>query len=417
MDDQQLLTPPMPPKLAHLMDQPALATAWEHQVAARQAEAAKISALLDYVAACRAEHQHEAEWVQEAAEKAAVHQAALLVGFSDQTTTITLHAAEYARDHLPCSWEAFCRGLIDMLRLRKITTAAHNLTPRNPAAQDDGAQDSAELIRRLDPAAALEAIDRSLGDFVNWLTRFIAHLDEQAYTQACTQQQADRYVGFTHGTDGMSYIDARIPTVEAAAIQKRLTITARRQHTTAKDAAPKDVAAKDTQQDQHSSTGYADPSDGRTLAQREADLFSAWLRTGDTPEEGVTPVEAKIMLMIPETTLTGETEEPAMAADRSWMLTADQARTLAADPGAVHDWYQGRVRPHPGDADVDLLSATHVGRYPPARLRDALIFRHGVCTTQGCTIPAERSDIDHHTPWDAGGPTTAENLHPLCRRH
>src|SRR5690625_1215605 len=281
MDDQQLLTPPMPPKLAHLMDQPALATAWEHQVAARQAEAAKISALLDYVAACRAEHQHEAEWVQEAAEKAAVHQAALLVGFSDQTTTITLHAAEYARDHLPCSWEAFCRGLIDMLRLRKITTAAHNLTPRNPAAQDDGAQDSAELIRRLDPAAALEAIDRSLGDFVNWLTRFIAHLDEQAYTQACTQQQADRYVGFTHGTDGMSYIDARIPTVEAAAIQKRLTITARRQHARGEDAHPDPQTPAGAGSDVSAEAAAGERTSGQpTLAQRQADLFSAWLRTG-----------------------------------------------------------------------------------------------------------------------------------------
>src|SRR5690625_3785730 len=301
-----------------------------------------------------------------------------------------------------------------MLWLRKITTAAQNLTT----------QDSADLIRRLDPAAALEAIDRSLGDFVNWLTRCIAHLDEQAYAEACARQQADRYVGFTHGTDGMSYIDARIPTVEAAAIQKRLTITARRQHTTADHAHSGSQSHSDPQTppgpgpEVNTEAAARGRTSGQpTLAQREADLFSAWLRTGDTPEEVASLGEAKMMIMIPETTLTGKTDEPAMAADRSWMRAADQARTQAANPDAVHDWYQGRTRPTPAEADVDLLSATYVGRYPPARLRDALIFRHGVCTTQGCTIPAERSDIDHHTPWAAGGPTTAENLHPLCRRH
>ena len=63
MDDQEMLTPRVPPKLQHLMDEPALATAWEHQVAARQAEAAKITALLEHVATRRAEHQHELEFI------------------------------------------------------------------------------------------------------------------------------------------------------------------------------------------------------------------------------------------------------------------------------------------------------------------------------------------------------------------
>ncbi|MBB3666999.1 HNH endonuclease [Garicola koreensis] len=416
MDDQQLLTPPVPPKLRHLMDEPALAQAWEHQVSARQAEAAKIRVLVDHVAACRDEHCDEYDFIQDAAERAAVHQAALLLGFSDQSTAITLNVAEYAREHLPWSWEAFCRGLIDTLRLRKISTAAQNLTGLNLAGAD---------VQRLDPAAALEAIDRSLGDFQNWLHRFIAHLDYDAYTAQCARNRAQRYVGFSHGTDGMSFIEARIPTVEAAAIQKRLSLTARRHHRAAQDTAAQDTAAQDTGDtgapqhqagaDNGSATGHQ--AQMPTLAQREADLFSAWLRTGDTPEDGARPVEAKIMIMIPETTLTGGSNQPAMAADRSWMLAADQARTLAGHPDAEHHWYHGRTRPNRAGADVDVLSVTYAGRYPPQRLRDALLFRDGVCTTQGCTIAAERSDIDHHTPFDAGGPTNAANLSSLCRRH
>ncbi|MGO1549012.1 MAG: DUF222 domain-containing protein [Nesterenkonia sp.] len=390
MDGQEMHTPRVPPKLQHLMDEPALAQAWEHQVAARQAEAAKITVLLEHVATRRAEHQHELEFIQDDAERAAVHQAALLLGFSDHTTASTLNACAYAREHLPWTWEALRRGLIDTLRLRKITTAAENF--------DD------QPLERLDSAAALAAIDRSLADFQNWLTRFIAQLDYQAYIDQCAKNRTQRYVQFSHDTDGMSYIDARIPTVEAAAIEKRLKITARRQHATAAEPTGSEQADERT-------------IDDRTLAQREADLFSAWLRTGDTPEEGAQPVDAKIMIMVPEATLTGGSDEPGLAADRSWALDPDQARTLAADPDADHQWYQGCTRPNRADADVDVLSATYVGRYPPQRLRDALIFRDGVCATQGCTVPAERSDIDHQLPWDAGGQTTAVNLRPLCRRH
>ncbi|MCT1607073.1 HNH endonuclease, partial [Nesterenkonia massiliensis] len=155
-------------------------------------------------------------------------------------------------------------------------------------------------------------------------------------------------------------------------------------------------------------------SDPRTLAQREADLLTAWLRDGRVYD---TPVDAKIMIMIPEATLTGETDEPAMAADRSWMIPAHQARNLAADPEANHHWYQGHTRKDSRNAEYDLLSARYIGRYPPAHLRDALIFRDGTCQADGCTISAERCDIDHQTPWEHGGETTADNLWALCRRH
>ena len=59
MDQPPVLDPPMPPALEHLGFEPELAAAWEHQAAARTAEAAKLTALLDYtsrvVAECRSE--------------------------------------------------------------------------------------------------------------------------------------------------------------------------------------------------------------------------------------------------------------------------------------------------------------------------------------------------------------------------
>ena len=393
--------PGVPPKLRHLMSEPALAEAWELQVKARRAEAAKVAALLEHVAAYR-EHYDEPTFMRDPAERAAVHQAALVMGFSDHTTMVTLNAAEYARDHLPWTWEAFTRGVIDLLRLRRITSAAETLGEHHLAS--------------LDPAAALEATDRSLGDLQNWLTRYIATVDHEAYTKQCAANRRHRYVQFSHGPDGVSYIDARLPTIEVAAIQKRLRITARRHHgrpTSQAQTGPAAGAGSDGATASAADQAAAHP----TLAQREADLFSAWLRTGDTPEEGARPVEAKIMVMIPEATLAGNSQQPGMSADRSWMLDADQARDLAANNKATHEWYAGKTRTNKAAADVDVLSVTYAGRYPPARLRDALLFRDGICTTQGCTVPAEQSDIDHHLPWEAGGATTGSNLQALCRRH
>lgn len=123
------------------------------------------------------------------------------------------------------------------------------------------------------------------------------------------------------------------------------------------------------------------------------------------------------MIMVPEAALTGASQEPATAADRSWRLPADHARRLAGDPEAQHEWYEGWTRSDAREADVDVLSVSYTGRYPPARLRDALIFRDGTCQATGCSVPAERCDLDHQLPWDAGGETAGTNLWALCRRH
>lgn len=393
MDDQGQFTSHMPQAVAHLADEPELAAAWEYQVAARKAEAKKIIAILDYRDRLVAYYCQDPSVLRYQAQKAAVRDAATLLGVSEFTTGITLEAAGFTRDHLPATWRAFTAGRIEMLRLRKIAEASSELEDH--------------LVAHIDAAAAEKAATgRSISEFQRWLSRCIAQADYEAYKRLCASKRKDRCVRFLHGADGMSHIDARLPTIEAAAIQKRLTITARRQHGQAQ------LTSQGT-----GAGAEADQSDQPTLAQREADLFSAWLRTGDTPEEGAAAVDAKIMIMIPEATLTGREEEPATAADRSWRLPADQARALAHHPEAQHNWYSGHIRHDRDEADVDVLSVTYTGRYPPARLRDALIFRDGACRSRGCSVPAERCDLDHQLPWDAGGETSAANLWALCRRH
>lgn len=71
---------------------------------------------------------------------------------------------------------------------------------------------------------------------------------------------------------------------------------------------------------------------------------------------------------------------------------------------------------------TDPLTGTvlDVGRTryrPPVALGDLVRARDAACTHPGCTTPAPRCDLDHITPWAAGGTTSLDNLTTLCEAH
>ena len=436
----------------HLPEIPELVEAWEEQVTERRSAARKLRLLIDYRWRCR----HESEAAGESliqrgeADRAAIRHAAAVLGHAEPTVAGMLNAAQFCRDELPTCWKAYCAGELDLARVRKIVTAA------------SGIQALANL-RALDAAAAEYAASQNLGRLGSWLNRYVAALDHQEFQHRCQQAQTARYVRFFHREDGVSEIEALIPTMVAARIEKRLAAVARGLDTAAPD--PSEDPAQEAEQRfvGTASSGLDDSSsdntvpagqrltrrdeDPRTLTQREADLFADWLVTGRI--DGA-PVDAQIAVMIPYDTLTGDSDAPGVSADRTWAVPADQARRLARDHKANHIWYttthasetlhprshqtehsaehekpifceQGPfletqdVNPDPL-VPKNLLSITYQGHDPPQVLRDALAFRDGTCQAEGCTVPADRCDIDHRTPWPAG-PTTADNLQHLCRRH
>jgi hypothetical protein len=56
-------------------------------------------------------------------------------------------------------------------------------------------------------------------------------------------------------------------------------------------------------------------------------------------------------------------------------------------------------------------------RYRPTRaMADLIAARDGMCRRPGCTVPAERCDLDHDIPWPSG-PTAITNLSRKHRRH
>jgi hypothetical protein len=68
---------------------------------------------------------------------------------------------------------------------------------------------------------------------------------------------------------------------------------------------------------------------------------------------------------------------------------------------------------HPDTGSVLWNGATQ--RRPNVALRRSVEARSPTCIFPGCRMPAADCDLDHNIDHAHGGPTTEENLEPLCR--
>jgi len=119
---------------------------------------------------------------------------------------------------------------------------------------------------------------------------------------------------------------------------------------------------------------------------------------------------------VPLASLLGATDAPAELADRSGLLPATLLRehiAEALDPNSRDEVLFTRLLTDNGGR---LRNTTELGRYPSARLAQAIRIRAGTCQFPTCTVPADRCDLDHHEPVPRGA-TSGSNLDPFCRRH
>ncbi|MEU6699624.1 DUF222 domain-containing protein [Pseudonocardia sp. NPDC046786] len=134
------------------------------------------------------------------------------------------------------------------------------------------------------------------------------------------------------------------------------------------------------------------------------------------PSGGYDPVRnsvsVRINVTVPLDALLGRSEGPAELAGYGPLPVSD-ARALAFDPACV--WY--RLLTDPAGHVVHRDTTAY---RPGVALAELVRARHGRCAHPGCRVPAHRCDLDHvvpHDPRSGAGPTSADNLHPLCRSH
>ncbi|MBM9467984.1 HNH endonuclease signature motif containing protein [Nakamurella leprariae] len=121
-----------------------------------------------------------------------------------------------------------------------------------------------------------------------------------------------------------------------------------------------------------------------------------------------------LTVTIAATTLAGADDLPALLAGFG-PIPAGLARAIAASAATITAL---ATDPATGAA----VAAGELQYRPRQDLRDRTTALRPTCTFPSCRQPAWRCDLDHRDRYDQeqpdrGGPTSLENLHPLCRRH
>jgi hypothetical protein len=159
--------------------------------------------------------------------------------------------------------------------------------------------------------------------------------------------------------------------------------------------------------------------DARTLEQLRSDIaldliLHGWADSAKVPGTaqatfvGQAP-SAHVSLVVALTTLLGVDQQPGEIPGHGFVPTA-VARSIALAGGSV--WR--RLVTDPADGTALELSTN---RYrPTAAMAEQVAAIDGACQAPGCTVPADRCDLDHEVPWPAG-PTTVRNLKRRHRRH
>ncbi len=279
-----------------------------------------------------------------------------------------LDLAEALGFRLRGTWTLLAEGKIGFLHALAIRDAVSGL--------DDDA--IAAVEERVVPAAA----QQTLAEFKRAVRRAVLAADARTAQERHVEAARERRVVMSPLEDGMAEIRAVTTAEGAATVLTALSSLALRQRV---------------------------PGDDRDLDQRRADalvdLCASALADPDAPvQQGRRP---HIQVTMTLHTLLGLDDEPAELAGYG-PITAHNARRVAAE---------GEWRALLVDDRGALLDYARTTYRPPRALADFVIARDRTCAFPGCNLPAQRCDLDHETPFDAGGSTSAGNLHPLCRHH
>ena len=306
----------------------------------------------------------------------------LSVVVKEPTRTVQCRLAEArrVRGRLPLTWEAFAAGRIDERRMRLIASAVDKLT------------DNYSTIT-LDHWVVDYAATHTTAQLRAWLRRFVAR--NATDTRAARTEREKRSVWLSHQDDGMTFLSAYIPTPDAIRLDSELTRLAK-----------------------------AEPSDGRTLEQKRADVFARGMLSDGSS------ARATIGVLVPVTSLAGLDDEPGTSFDGQFAIPAAMVRELAAEPDTlVLPGVHRSSRPHPRRhraRPVPIAEAEDRHRHPRRHLpiRHLLASGHRVRRRSSDPASARPHEWGEHPlavpapppDEDAPGPAIGRPSRPSARR-
>ncbi len=342
--------------------------------------------------------------------------------------------------HQPQVWAALWQGRLDVTKAG-ILARALNLVPRLDAEDQQRPEYAADCDRILASGLGYAA-GHTAGQLDRHLTRLLAAIDPGAVLTRRRRALADRGVWIDHRGDGTADLTARLDSTHAeqvyAAIRALALATQRTDTAAGSDGGDGDGDCGIRRGAGHDcATDHGDPGRGfaaqaarRPFDLRMADALvdlvlspaAASLVAGDRDPDDErhaenrsaaagparVTVSTQINVTIPIDSLAGLSDTPGTLSGYG-VLPADLVRRLAA----------GDTRWRHILTDRATGAVLDVGTWsyrPPTALDRHVRTRDVTCRFPGCQVPARECDLDHLIPFPQG-PTNAENLHTLCRRH
>ncbi|MGN6744150.1 MAG: DUF222 domain-containing protein [Amnibacterium sp.] len=244
-----------------------------------------------------------------------------------------------------------------------------------------------EAIRLISGAGIGQAKDR--------VRQLVDRIDPAEMAARHENERAERDVTIQPGGNGMAWLNAYLPAVEAVAIYDRLTRAA--------------VAL------------HGEDGEERCIGQLRADVFidlalnplpeaSDWDVLDRTPRTwGAMDIVPQVHVTVPVMTLLGKSDEPGFLRGYG-PIDPVTARRLTAQAPSLY-----RILVDPGTDTVVQVGREHYE--VPVQLKRFLQLRDQRCRFPGCNRSAHLCDIDHTIPWAWDGETNARNLACLCRKH
>lgn len=224
----------------------------------------------------------------------------------------------------------------------------------------------------------------------------------------------DRDVTLEPARDGMAWLSAYLPAVQAYAIYNRVTDIAVGLQAPDEPRTLTQIRADvlaDLLIDGVTTPPELPSTDGRTIDSRSvhgrsADGRSVDGRSGRRLGHGI---HATVFITVPVLTLLGTSDEPATL-EGYGPIAIETARELTAEAPSLI-----RILTHPETGAILSVGRT---RYSiPNDLRIWLRIRDETCRYVGCARAAVRCDIDHTLDWHYLGETEHDNLSHLCPAH
>jgi Domain of unknown function (DUF222) len=215
------------------------------------------------------------------------------------------------------------------------------------------------------------------------LRRAIQRTDPHAAAQRHHHEHTRRHVELHPENDGMTTLSFYLPADTAQMAMHTLTALAQ-------------------------SAKRSDKHERRTLDQRRADLLLPALLHHATGTTTTALVPARINVVVNIETLLGLSHEPGHL-DGYGPLCPQQTRTIANAHTAQWRFLLTATDGTP----VHTSPRTYTPRAATKHLTE---LTHRTCVFPHCRMPANRCDLDHNQPFDNDGPTSPDNLAPLCRK-